>query len=48
MRDNTSAVVAMVVLALWLAFYVPACAIPQWNECRRIHPTWYCAMQEFR
>lgn len=46
MKDNT--IRAMLILAVWLAVYVPACALPQWRECRRVHPSWYYWMQEFK
>lgn len=36
---------ALLISVIWLVFYVSACAVPHWRECRRIHPMWYCAME---
>lgn len=31
-------VVFIVLLLAWSA----SCGVMQWNECRRLHPWWYC------
>lgn len=40
--------IALLITLVWLALYVPACAVPRYHECRRVHPGWYCFMEQFR
>jgi hypothetical protein len=43
-----NAMVSLVIVVVWLAIYVPACAVPRYRECRRVHPDWYCWMEQSR
>lgn len=46
MNERVPSVWLLVVALVVLAVYVPACAVPRFRECRRVHPAWYCAMEQ--
>ena len=42
------ALVGLIVVLAWSVFYASACAVPRYYECRRVHPRWYCLMEQSR